>query len=133
MTPVDNIFNNIEDLLEYGDMENCHYSYPQSISKEYNIINKTEKFLESTKSWNCFPLIQKTWIAFKTPFCESHIEITKTGEFTLEEDGYGQENLFKDIGSRHSSEFQHQANMVNSAPPEYPAPPIATVTADIIK
>ena len=27
--------------------------------------------------------------------------------------------------SRLSAKFQYQANMVNSAPPEYPAPPIA--------
>ena len=34
--------------------------------------------------------------------------------------------------SRLSAEFQHQANMVNSAPPEDPAPPI-TGTSDILQ
>ena len=38
VTPVDNIFKNIRDLLEYGDMANCPYSHPQAISKAYNIL-----------------------------------------------------------------------------------------------
>ena len=78
LTPVDNICNKVEDLLKYGDMEHCPYSHPQEILKAYNIINKSGKFQESIKSWNCLPSIQKTWIAFKTYFFESHIELTKT-------------------------------------------------------
>ena len=38
VTLVDNIFNKIEDFLEYWDMENCPYSQPQAISKAYNIL-----------------------------------------------------------------------------------------------
>ena len=73
VAPIDNIFNKTEDLLEYGDMWNFKYYYPQEISKEYNIINKTGKFRESIKSWNRLPLIQKSWIAFKTQFWEAHL------------------------------------------------------------
>ena len=47
VTPVDNVFNKIEDLLQYGDMANCPYSHPQAISKAYNILNKTKKFRNS--------------------------------------------------------------------------------------
>ena len=78
VNPVENIFNNIEDLLEYGDMVNCPYSHPQEISKAYNILNKTNKFLESIKYWNRLSQTRKTWIAFKTNFREAHIELTKT-------------------------------------------------------
>ena len=83
VTPVDNIFNNIEDLLDYGDMVNCPYPNPQAISKANNILNKTEMFWEPIKSWNCLPPIQKTWIAFKSHFWEAHLELTNTGELTL--------------------------------------------------
>ena len=38
---VKNILNKVEDLLEYGDMENCPYYQPQVIVKAYNTINKT--------------------------------------------------------------------------------------------
>ena len=44
VTPVENIFNKVEDLLEYGNMANCPYYRPQEILKAYNIINKTGKF-----------------------------------------------------------------------------------------
>ena len=105
MTPVENIFNNIGDLLEYGDMENCTYSNPQVISKAYNILNNTGNFQDSIKSWNIFPPIQKTWIAFKTHFQEAHLELTETGKLTLEEARYGKSNLVEDIVSRLSAEF----------------------------
>ena len=65
---VNNILNNIEELLKYGDMTNCTYSHPQAISKAYNILKNTGKFRESIKSWNHLPPIHKMWIAFKTNF-----------------------------------------------------------------
>ena len=43
VTPVNNIFNNVEDPLKYGDMVNCPYSHHETILKAYNIINKTVK------------------------------------------------------------------------------------------
>ena len=132
VTPVDNIFNKIEDILEYGDMENCPYSQLHAISKAYNIVNKTGKFRGSIKYWNCFPLIQKTWIAFKTNLREAHLELTKTVELTLGESGYGKANLVEDIVSRLSAEFQYQANMVNGTPPKDPAPPI-TGTIELLQ
>ena len=44
VTPFGNIFNKIEDLLEYGETENFPYSQPQAISKAYNILNKAGNF-----------------------------------------------------------------------------------------
>ena len=52
---------------------------------------------------------------------------------TLKQADYGQSNLVEDIENRLSVEFQHQANMVNSAPHEDPATPTATVTAEILQ
>ena len=88
-------------------------------------MDVNDNFLESIKSWNCLPLIQKTWIAFNTHFREAHLELTETRELTLKESGYGQENIVDGIVSHLSAEFQYQGNMVNSAPPEYPAPQIS--------
>ena len=68
VTPFDSIFNNIEDLINYRDMENFPYSHPQVISKAYNILNKIGNVLESIKSWTRLPLIQVTCIVFKTHF-----------------------------------------------------------------
>jgi uncharacterized phage-associated protein len=113
VTPVDNIFNKIEDLLEYGDLAQCPFSQPQAIAKAYNIINKTGKFRESVKAWNRLPAVQKTWINFKTHFREAHLELTETGELTVEQAGYGQANLVNEIVNRLSAEFNHQANMTS--------------------
>ena len=78
VTPVDNIFSKVEGLVEYDDIENCPYYYPQEISKVYNIIKKTRKSQEYIKAQNRLPPIQKTWIAFKTHFFEINLELTKT-------------------------------------------------------
>ena len=72
VTPVENIFNKIEYLIHYGEMAICPYQHLQAISEAYNIFNKTGKFRESIKSWNCIPLTEKKWIAFKTYFREDH-------------------------------------------------------------
>ena len=126
VTPVDNIFNKVEDLLEYGDLANCPYSQPQAIAKAYNLLNATGKFREAVKSWNRLPAIQKTWINFKQHFRDAHLELTETNELTLEEAGYGQANLVEDIVSRLSAEFLHQANMMNEEhQPPTEAPPAA--------
>ena len=111
VTPVDNIFNKIEDLLEYGDLAQCPFSQPQAIAKAYNLINKTGKFREAVKAWNRLTNIQKTWINFKMHFREAHLELTETGKLTIEQAGYGQANLVADIVSRLSAEFNQQANM----------------------
>ena len=58
VTPVD-FSNKVEDLLKFRYKENFPYSHPQAISNAYNIINKTGKFQDYIKSWNCLPLIQK--------------------------------------------------------------------------
>ena len=74
-------------------MPSCPYSHPQAISKEYDIINKTGKFRDPINYWNHLSSIQKTWIAFKTHFREAHQKLAETGELTLKEAGYGQQNL----------------------------------------
>jgi uncharacterized phage-associated protein len=114
VSPVDNIFNKIEDLLEYGDLANCPFSQPQAIGKAYNLINRTGKFREAIKAWNHLPAVQKTWINFKTHFREAHLELTETGELTIEQAGYGQANMVNEIVERLSTQLYCQgANMMH--------------------
>jgi hypothetical protein len=108
VTPVDNIFNKIEDSLKYGDLTHCPFSQPQAIAKAYNLINCTGKFCEAIKAWNRLPLLQKTWINFKTHFCEAHLELTEMGELTIEQAGYRQVNLVEDIVNCLLIGFNHQ-------------------------
>ena len=125
VTPVDNIFNKVEDLLEYGDLAKP-FSQPQAIAKAYNLINATGKFCEAVKAQTRLPAIQKTWINFTTQhFRDAHLELTETGQLTLEEAGYGQANLVEDIVSRLQAEMLHHANMMNEHQPPTDAPPAA--------
>ena len=105
VTPVDNMFDKIEDLLEYGELAHCPFSDNQAIAIAYNIINKTGKFRESVKAWNRLTLIQKTWIAFKQHFRDAHKDLQETGELTLEEAGYVQAALMDDIVTRLTAEM----------------------------
>ena len=105
VTPVDNIFNKIENLLEYGELAHCPFSQLQTIAIAYNLINKTGKFRESVQAWNRLTLIQQNWIAFKQHFRDAHLELQETGELTLEEAGYGQAALVEDIVTRLAAEM----------------------------
>ena len=49
--------NNIEYLLEYGELAHCLYSQPQVISKAYNYIDFTGKLWKSAKAFNRIPAI----------------------------------------------------------------------------
>ena len=132
-TPVDNVFNKVEDMMEYGELAQLDYTERQAVAKAYNILLKTGKFGESIRAWNRLPQdpITRNWINFKDHFRRSHLELTETGELTLQEVGYGQANLVEDIVSRLSAQFQHQANLAaEEAPPPAPAPaPAPTANA----
>ena len=50
VTLSDNIFNNIEELLKYGDMEKSSYSHPQAISRAYIRMVNQRRFYPITMS-----------------------------------------------------------------------------------
>ena len=135
VTPVDSIFNKIEDLLEYEELAHCPFTQLQAIATAYNIINTTGKFREAIKAWNRLPLVQKTWIAFKQHFREAHLELTaETGgaELTLEGAGYGQAAFVENIVTPClTAEMKHHANLTSEVSPTAEAnlevpPPTAT-------
>ena len=100
----------------------------------YNIILHTGKFGESIRAWNRQPndAATRSWINFENHFRLAHLELTETGELTLQEAGNGQANLVEDIVSRLSAQLQHHANLadVYVAPPA-PTAPTAVTTAPV--
>jgi hypothetical protein len=126
ITPVDEVFNKIEDLVEFGEMAQCTYTMAQSINIAYSILNRTTKFKESIKSWNRRPAPQRTWIRFKTHFREAHNELQETGELTMADAGYHQANLVEAIAEK-LAEIQ-QETPAAAAPA--PAPTVTAPTAD---
>jgi hypothetical protein len=65
ITPVYVIYNQVKDLVEYGEMTQTPFTTAQTINIAYAVINHTTKFKESIKVWNRLPALQKTWKAYK--------------------------------------------------------------------
>jgi hypothetical protein len=115
VTPVDVAFNQVEDLVEYGEMAGCEFTMHQTVNIAYSILNRTMKFHESIKMWNRLPALQQTWIAFKIHFRQAHTELQETGELTMEEAGYHQANLVEAIANR-------MTNLLSNTPPQLQLP-----------
>jgi hypothetical protein len=126
ITPIDVVFNAIEDLVEYGEMARCTYTMAQTINIAYSILNRTTKFRDSIKVWNRLPTLHKTWISFKLHFREAHEEMQETGELTMgDTGGYHQANLIEAIANRVAelqTPYHHQESAPTPAPPAMPAP-----------
>jgi hypothetical protein len=118
ITPVDVVYNQVEDLVEYGEMAQCPYTQTQTINIAYAIINRTTKFRESIKVWNRLPPLQRTWIAFKIHFRDAHNELQETGELTMADAGYHQANLIEAIAEKLA---ELQVTTALSPPPATPA------------
>jgi hypothetical protein len=114
-TPVDVVFNQVEDLVEYGEMANCTFTMNQTVNIAYAILNCTTKFKESIKTWNRLPALQRTWIAFKIHFRTAHNELQETGELTMEDAGYHQANLIEAIATI-VAELQPATSSASPAP-----------------
>jgi hypothetical protein len=105
VTPIDLVFNKVEDLVEYGELAHNPYSQLQTITKAYNILNATGTFKDGIKTWNrIIDPLQKTWINFKVHFRTTHKELSETGDLTLRQAGYHQANIFDEIVTRLQAE-----------------------------
>ena len=133
-TPIDIVFQKIEDLMMYGDFAQCPFTAEQAIQRAYNIVNATGLYKDYIKTWSRRPRADKTWPNFKDHFRTAHLELQETGELTLHEAGYGNANLVEDIVARLTNELNHRANIVHEEPPVVPAPepaaPVANATVD---
>ena len=80
-TPIDIVFQKVEDLMMYGDFAQCPFTADQAIQKAYNIINSTGLYEDYIKTWTRRPRADKTWANCKDHFCTAHLELQQeTGE-----------------------------------------------------
>jgi hypothetical protein len=91
-SPIDNIFNAVEDLMEYAELATQPYTQRQAVAKAYTIINKTGRFKEAIKSWIRRAPQTQTWIAFKDAFRIAHREYRETTNLALEASELEQHN-----------------------------------------
>ena len=74
-TLIDTVFNQVEYLLEYGELVISPYTQIQTTNIAYTIITRTSKFQDESKIWNRMNPIQKNRINFKTQFRIAHHEL----------------------------------------------------------
>ena len=96
-TPIDTVFNQVEDLLEYRELAKYLYTQIKTTNIAYRIINRTRNFQDAIKIWNRMNPFQQNWINFKTHFCTAYREIKETDELTMEDAGYHQANVVNNI------------------------------------
>ena len=57
-TPIDKVFNQVEDIIEYGELDRSPKTQIQTTNIAYTIINRTRKFQDAIKTWNLMNPIQ---------------------------------------------------------------------------
>ena len=130
-TPVDIIFNQVEDLVEFSEMANCPFSNSQMINIAYTIINKTKCFRDGIIAWNQKPALDKMWINFMTHFRIVHDELAETGELTKESCGYHQANLVEDIVGQMTDLYPLQNHSPEPPPPVIVQQPVIQKAPEI--
>ena len=67
-TPIDNLFKEIEDLVDLSGTAHIPMTPEQAITIAYVILWRTSALKESLREWNNLPAADKTWTRFKTHF-----------------------------------------------------------------
>lgn len=69
------LYNKIDDLMDLANTASLPYSLQQVINMGYILLNKTGKFTNGIREWNCIPPNQRTWDVFQTYFSHAHWEL----------------------------------------------------------
>ena len=123
VNPIEQFFNRIEDLVDYGELACNTYTQIQAISKAYNILNKTGVFKDYIKTWKRRPAVEHIWINFKEHFRQGHDELQETDDLTLQNAGYGNANLVDEIVNHVTNDIQAHLNVIQGHPPSLPPAP----------
>lgn len=116
-TPIDTLFNKLEDFNDLANIGGQPVSETQLVSKAYIIVLKTRKFNEATKEWNRLPPAQKTWTIFKTHFRQAHQELLELSGGTIADD-FNSANLIQQIVDGVNSRLVESPQTDPDLPPE---------------
>ena len=76
MTPLDNVFNAVENLMDFAVAAGIPYINKQVVTFAYMILLKTGKFGSYIRDWNKKPFNNQTWMNFKSHFCNGLNELS---------------------------------------------------------
>ena len=82
--PVDDVFDLVDDFVEYADMARQPQSQAQTVAKAYSILRKTGRFEIALLQWNKKPSIDQNWINFKTHFRQAQQDLINIQGPTLQ-------------------------------------------------
>ena len=96
MTPLDNVFNAVENLMDFAVAAGIPYSNKQIVTFAYMILLKTGKFGSYIRDWNKKPFNNQTWMNFKTHFRNGLNELMDTTDLTAQ-DTHFHSNMIQEI------------------------------------
>ena len=127
-TPIDTVFNLVDDLIKLSRTANIPISEEQTISKAFVILNKTGRFATHLQAWNEKPQQDKTWLNFKSHFRAASLNVRNLNTVATVGETWSQEqqaNLIQNIvegirAENISTDHEHgTANNANTtAPPD---------------
>ena len=75
-TPVDTVFNAIDDLIDLADHGNAPMTTPQMVDLAYVVLSKEHSFQQDIRAWNRLPSVDKTWPAMLHHFREAQADLS---------------------------------------------------------
>ena len=129
-TPIDNLFKEIDDLVDLSGRANIPMTPEQSITIAYVILWRTQVLKEYLKTWNSKAPADKTWDAFKTHFRDAVKEWKQLRGPVVQDSIFGQQqhaNLLQqlrdDVRTVIAEEIQHHsAHLATNTAPMYNSP-----------
>ena len=71
-TPIQNLFTQIDDAIEYAVNGNAAFTAPFILTTAYVLVYQTGELTKACEEWDDKPAAHKTWDAFKTHFTTAH-------------------------------------------------------------
>ena len=64
-TPIENLFEQIEEAVEYADAGNATYNDTQMLARAYLLVRNTGMYNDTCREWRKAAAVQQTWKNFK--------------------------------------------------------------------
>ena len=95
-TPIDTMFNSINDLADYAAQGKAPFTQQQIINFGYDMLNNTGKFGSYLREWNRKPTEEQTWTNFQEFFRVAREELKDTSNLRADDTQY-HANMVKEI------------------------------------
>ena len=74
-TPIENLFEQIEEAVEYADAGNATYNDIQMLARAYLLVRNTGMYNDTCRELRKTTAVHQTWTALKKQFTEAHRDL----------------------------------------------------------